>query len=200
MTDWLLLQMAVWGAPLLFVVNFLSCIAVPIPASLVMMTAGAFIATGDLMFAYVWPAALSGAIIGDQAGFMIGKHGGRRLQDVIHNDPKRSKLFKQAQELTDRHGGIGVFLTRWALSPLGPYANFAGGAVEMHRGKFTAWGSAGEIVWVTLYLSLGFIFSDQLATVAGYASDISGLLAAGGVTLVLGLWLRKRLSETKVGL
>lgn len=199
MTDWLLLQMALWGAPLLFVVNFLSCIAVPIPASMVMLTAGAFIATGDLVFGYVWAAAFIGAVLGDQAGFKIGQGGGNRLATFIAADPKRADLFNQAEKFTHKHGGLGIFLTRWALSPLGPYANFAAGAVAMHRGKFTIWGTAGEFVWVTMYLGLGYIFSNQLGTVASYASDISGLLAAGAVALGLGLWLRKRIVETRRG-
>jgi membrane protein DedA with SNARE-associated domain len=38
----------VWGGWLLFVATFLSCLALPVPSSLLMLGAGAFAASGDL--------------------------------------------------------------------------------------------------------------------------------------------------------
>lgn len=198
MTEWMASQLAVWGTPLLFIATFLSCLAVPVPTSLMMLTAGAFAAAGDLALMWIAISAYVGAILGDQTGFMVGRYGGPRLLAHLEKRPKRAALVKQARDLTDKHGGLGVFLSRWLFSPLGPYANLAGGLVGMSRLRFSLWGAAGEAVWVTLYIGLGYAFADQIAATAQLASDLSGLLAAAAVALGMGLWLRKLWRGTKI--
>lgn len=75
MTDTLLALVPEHGALVLFIATFLSCLAVPIPSSLLMLAAGAFVASGDLAALPVAVAALSGAILGDQVGYGIGHSG-----------------------------------------------------------------------------------------------------------------------------
>ncbi len=55
-----------WGSLIVGLANLLACMALPIPASLVMLAAGAFIATGDLQPATVWD--LVGAVGRRDAG------------------------------------------------------------------------------------------------------------------------------------
>jgi len=68
--------------------------------------------------------------------------------------------------------------------------NLVMGAARMNRANFTFWGVLGEVVWVTIYVGLGYAFGDQIETVASIAGNFSGVLAAGAVTLGLGFWLR----------
>lgn len=48
MSDTLLQLLATYGAPLLALTTFASCLALPVPSSLMMLAAGAFVASGDL--------------------------------------------------------------------------------------------------------------------------------------------------------
>ncbi|QDC09357.1 DedA family protein [Oceanicola sp. D3] len=189
MTDWLFELLAAYGVPVLALTTFASCLALPVPASLAMLTAGAFVATGDLALAPVAGSAFAGALLGDQAGYALGKRGGTWLDTSLAQRPKRERLFTRARDFTQRRGGPGIFLTRWLFSPLGPYANLAAGAGRLNWLKFTLWGAAGEAAWVGLYVGLGLTFSDDLALGAQVASQGLGFLAALGVTVFLGLWL-----------
>lgn len=56
----------------LALVSFLSCLALPVPASVVMLAAGALASAGDLALAPVALGALAGAVPGDQAGIFWG--------------------------------------------------------------------------------------------------------------------------------
>lgn len=47
----------------------------------------------------------------------------------------------------------------------------------------------GEIVWVSGYVGLGFMFGDNLTLIASLLGNASGLLTALAVTIALGLWL-----------
>lgn len=190
MNDLLLSLVADYGGLLLFTVTFLSCLAVPVPSSLLMLTGGGFVASGDLTLVTALGAAYFGAVLGDQVGFQIGRRTGPLIEARLADAPKRAALHKKAGILTDRHGGIGVFLSRWLFSPLGPYVNFAGGATGLNWLRFTLWGSIGELVWVMLYVGLGYGFADRITELADILNNASGFLAAGLVTIGLGYWLR----------
>lgn len=198
MTDTLFLLVANYGAAILFVVTFLSCLAVPVPASLMMLTGGTFAASGDLALSTTSLAAYAGALGGDQLGYLIGRRGAGALDRWTAVQPARAALFDKARALTGRWGGAGIFFTRWLISPLGPYVNLAGGAAGLGWIRFTAWGAAGEAVWVVLYIGLGYGFASNIDAVAQIAGDASGLIAGGVVTIGLGLWLRATLMSHKI--
>ena len=81
MTDWLLALVPQYGVWLLAVCTFLSCLALPVPASILMLAAGGFVAAGDLSLTGSVAAALAGAVAGDQAGYFGGRWGGSGLLD-----------------------------------------------------------------------------------------------------------------------
>lgn len=191
MTDQILALVPTYGLPLLAVIIFLSCLALPVPSSLVMLTSGAIIGAGELPLVATFLTALVAAVAGDQAGYVIGRKGGAPLLDRLASTDDRRALLNKASDWIDARGGPGVFFSRWLVSPLGPYVNFIGGATGLSWVRFTAWGAMGETVWVGLYVGLGLAFSDNISAVAELASDFSGMLAGGLVTFLLGWQIRR---------
>lgn len=189
MNDWIFELIVQYGAPLVGLVTFASCVALPVPASLVMLAAGAFASAGDMSFAALWLWAFIGAILGDQLGFRLGARLSGPITAALAQRPKRRALFIRAQRYILAHGTSGIFLTRWLFSPLGPYANFAAGASGLAWPRFTAAAALGEALWVSGYLALGLIFAKNLAMATDLASQFIGLLAALGAALFLGRWL-----------
>jgi len=186
MTDAILALLLDYGAWLVAATTFLSCLAIPMPASLMMLAGGAFAAGGDLSLGLILGAAFGGAVAGDQTGYAIGRKAADYAQRLRGQPGKRAALLERARQLLGDRGGLGVFLSRWLFSPLGPYVNFIAGAAGLGWTSFTLWGAAGEAVWASLYTGLGYAFGDQIEMVADLASNISGLLAAGLAALVLG--------------
>ena len=190
MMDALFVFVANYGSGALFAVTFLSCLAVPVPASLMMLTGGAFAASGDLVLTTACLSAYAGALAGDQTGYLIGRSCAGLLERWAAARRSRAFLLGRARTSIDAWGGIGVFLSRWFVSPLGPYVNFAGGAGRMHWARFSAWGAAGEAMWVGLYVGLGYAFAESLPAIAEFAADFNGVIAGGVVAVGLWLWLR----------
>ncbi len=186
MTDWLLGLVPQYGLALLAMATFSSCLALPIPASILMIAAGGFVASGDLSLSGSTGAALAGALIGDQAGYFGGRWGGSHL---IGRLGSRAEPIARATALIATRGGIAVFLSRWLISALGPYVNLAAGAAGLPWLRFTLWGLIGEAVWVAVYVGAGFAFSGNLAAASGMAFDLLGILGAGAVAVGLGWWL-----------
>lgn len=175
-----------WGAPALALATFLSCLAVPVPTSMMMLAAGAFIASGDLTFGPVLAAAFFGALLGDQAGFGIGRTTGGMLTDWLRRSPARTKLLAQAEGFMAQRGALAVFLSRWLFSPLGPYVNLLTGAAGMRWTIFTLMSAAGELVWVAVYVGLGFLFYENLGALAAILSDSVGLVTSATIMLLTG--------------
>lgn len=195
LADSALLLLPQWGAGLVGLATFLACLALPVPASLLMLAAGALVAAGDLGLLAVLGSAFGGAVTADQLGYRIGRRIGRRAGRLIAGAPsRRARLLADAsQRLRDR-GTTTVFLTRWLFSPLGPWVNFAAGAAGHGLGRFTLASAAGEAIWVGAYVTLGLVLGANLQAAAGLADDIGALLMAGTVAgfLALRLWRRAR--------
>ncbi|MCK0143539.1 VTT domain-containing protein [Aliiroseovarius sp. F20344] len=179
-----------YGPWVVFASAFLSCLALPIPTSLMMLAGGAFAAAGDLALLNVVSAAFAGAVIGDQTGFAIGRIGGAPALEKITQTPARKAVLSKAHSLVERRGGIGVFLSTWAVAPLGPWVNFAAGATGLGWVRFAIWDVLGEVVWVTLYVGLGFMFASRIESLASLMGNLAGLLAALAVAAGAVLWIR----------
>ncbi|NML72718.1 DedA family protein [Rhizobium sp. S-51] len=186
MTEQLLALLPLYGLPLLAAVTALSCLGLPLPASIVMMLMGAFAAAGDFNLAGVFSTALAAAVLGDQAGFLIGRFGGSAVIRRLSGTPARKAALARAEERIASRGAIAVFLTRWVLAPLGPYVNLIAGATAYPWHRFTVFGVAGEVFWVGGYTGLGVTFSDNIMEIAEIAGSLSGFLAAAAIAALLG--------------
>lgn len=189
MTEWVFAQVPNYGPWIIFLATFLSCLAIPIPSSLIMLAGGAFAASGDLSFGTICAAAWAGAVLGDQAGYRLGAKGGQWVQRTSSRSAKAVQTIAAARAFMDRTGFWSVFLSRWLFSPLGPYINFLSGASRLDWRRFTLGSLTGEAIWVAAYVGMGAAFSGQITQVAELASDTVGLLAAAAVTALLGVQL-----------
>ncbi len=189
MTDWLLALVPQYGLWLLAATTFLSCLALPFPASILMLTAGGFVAAGDLALLPTFAAAGGGAIAGDQLGYWAGRGFGTRLLTHLRRDPGRDRLLAKALAIMDRRGTGAVFLTRWLFSPLGPWVNLTAGSTGYAWPRFTTAGVAGEAVWAGLYVGAGYAFAGNVEAASQMLGSVLGMVAGASAALILGYWL-----------
>ena len=198
MSEIILALVVDYGVPIVFCVTFLSCLAVPVPSSVLMLAAGAFAATGDLSLAAVGFAALSGAILGDNTGYWAARHLGKHAEDWLLADPKRLALRDRCVAVLDKRGGPALFFTCWLIAPLGPSMNYVCGITRFHWPRFIVWGIAGEIMWVSIYVGLGFTFADSLTTIASILSNASGFITSFALLIGLGWWLLRATKARRI--
>lgn len=197
MTELLFALVSAYGTLVIAATTFLSCLAVPIPSSFVMLAGGAFVASGDLALGAVLASAFGGAVLGDQTGYRAGRYGGARLEDRIARHPARAAVLARARSTVERWGGIGVFFSTWLVAPLGPWVNLIAGATGMSALRFTIWDAVGEAVWVAIYVGFGYAFAANIETLAGILGNAVGALSAGLVTIGLGTLLLRAARKTK---
>ena len=189
MTAWLLALVPQYGLWLLAATTFLSCLALPFPASILMLTAGGFAAAGDLVLWQAFLAAALGGIVGDQLGYWAGRGFGAAFLARLRKDAARDKLLARADALMDRRGGLAVFFSRWLVSPLGPWVNLVAGSTGYGWPRFTLAAVAGEVVWAGLYVGTGYGFAGNVEAASEMLGSALGMVAGAGAVLVLGTWL-----------
>jgi membrane protein DedA with SNARE-associated domain len=191
--------LARYGTPFLGLATFASCLIVPLPASVIMITAGGLAASGLLPPTAVFFWAFLGAILGDQSGYFLGARVAHPLERFAARRARTAALWARAHDMLDRFGGPGVFLSRWLLSPLGPYVNFICGAADMTWGRFTVFAVPGKAVWVLIYVGLGFGVIGNLDWLAAALPGTVGLVSIiAGACIVFAGWRIWRRRKTRV--
>lgn len=189
MTAWVLALVPQYGLWLIFATTFLSCLALPFPASIVMLAAGGFAAAGDLHLWQAFLAAAAGGIAGDQVGYWAGRGFGAPFLARLEKDPGREKLLARAHDLMERRGASAIFFSRWLVSPLGPWVNLVAGSTGFGWRRFSVVGVAGEAVWAGLYVGAGYVFAGNIQAASDTIGSALGMVAGAGAVVILGYWL-----------
>src|SRR3954467_7051699 len=81
MPPWLLDLFARYGYAVVFGGVFLENTGLPVPGETALLAGAALAHNGQLSLRWVIGTAIAGAILGDNLGFYIGRHGGRQLAE-----------------------------------------------------------------------------------------------------------------------
>ena len=112
-------------------------------------------------------------MLGDHVGYSAGRWGSDRLVAQLTRWGGGAARIEQAERAARRWGGMGVFLSRWLLSPIGPIVNLTSGVARYPLLAFFCFDVVGEIVWVVLYVTLGRYFSDQVQSLSSAIGNFS---------------------------
>ncbi len=159
---------------------------------MLVLAAGAFAATGDLILWQVIAAIWAAYVIGDQLAFHLARRAGPPLVTRIRGVRRVASTVDRAESLLQRRGGLAVFLSHTVLSPTGPYVSYICGATGVGWAAFTLSAVLGAVVWTSAYVALGYIFATELEYMADVVTDVVGIVAALAVMVLCGIWLHRR--------
>ena len=185
-TDQVLAALLVYGLPVLFGVILICSVGVPFPISLMLVAAGSFVEQGDMKLWQVIAVASVAAVLGDQIAYGLSRWGGRRLINRLSRKIGGEAKIKQAEALTKRWSGAGIFLSRWLITALGPWVNVASGIAAYPWRRFLLWDVLGEVLWVILYVGIGYAFSNRVQAIAEILGNLAWVIAGLIVTVILG--------------
>lgn len=197
-SEQLLTDLALYGMPVLFGVTVISCAGVPLPTSLLLIAAGSFADHGEMNGTAVIAVASLGAVLGDQIGYAVGRWGDRALADRISHWVGGEDRLTQAEAHARKWGGWGIFLTRWLITPLGPFINLASGFASYPWHRFLLWDVVGEVLWVALYVGLGEIFSHRVQALSSVLGDLTWAVLAFIAAVALAWKLLRSLKSAQL--
>jgi membrane protein DedA with SNARE-associated domain len=187
-----------YGYYAVFVFIALESLGIPLPGETTLIAAAIYAgSTHHLNIGAVFLVAASAAILGDNAGYWIGRSGGQRLAHrygrFVHLDATKLKIGRY---LFDRHGGKVVFFGRF-VTVLRTYASFLAGLNLMRWPRFTAFNAAGGVAWSAVY-AFGAFGLGAAATGFGQTITLVGLAVSGALTvatIVLARYWMRRLEQ-----
>ena len=186
-TDFLLTSLLNHGALVLGSTLFLAALGVPLPATMLVVAAGAFSKQGVISLQVAAGVAVVAAVAGDGCSYLLGRLMGVRLTSRW----KGSKAWQSADQQFERWGIWSVFLSRFLFTPLALPVNLMAGSTQFPWHRFLLAVMVGEAIWVLLYGGLGLLFADSWEALSQMASDLSGVLV-GLLLLVVGVYALAR--------
>lgn len=192
MTDTLLGLIPDYGLFVVFLSVFLGCLALPLPASLLVLAAGGFAAAGDLVLWHVLGVAWLAFCLGDQVAFSIARRVAPALQSAGKRFAKVGRLLDRSTDLLAHRGAWAVLLSHTLLSPTCAYVTYLCGAGRMPRRSFTAYALFGAAIWTSAYVGLGYVFADQLSQTSDLLNNAIGLIISLVVIGVSAAWLTRK--------
>jgi membrane protein DedA with SNARE-associated domain len=189
-----------WALVLLFLLIGIESAGVPLPGETALVASGVLASQGKLDIVAVIAVASLAAIVGDNAGYWIGRKGGRRLLErwsIVSRHAQ--KVLPRAERIFAKHGGKTVFFGRF-IAILRITAAWMAGISHMPWWRFLLFNAAGGILWAT---AVGLVAYFAGAAAAD-AIQTYGLLAGGGILVItvavaLGLrwWERRMLAKAE---
>jgi membrane protein DedA with SNARE-associated domain len=146
-----------WGYGVIFVGMLLENAGLPLPGETVTLLGGYAAGSGQMQVLGVIGAAASGAILGDNIGYWVGRRAGwpllLRVGGLLRQSPEQ---MERLRERFLRHAGTSVLLGRF-VAVLRVIAGPMAGAVGMPYRRFLVFNAAGACLWAITMVSLAWL-------------------------------------------
>jgi membrane protein DedA with SNARE-associated domain len=185
-----------YGYIAIFLIITLESAGLPLPGETVLLTSAAYAgSTGNINITIVVAIAATAAILGDNAGYWVGRRWGLplllRKGHLIGLDHGRLKL---GQYLFRRHGGKIVFFGRFTAM-LRAYAAVLAGVNKLDSRRFMAFNALGGVAWASIMGFGAYLCGRSIENVMGPVGlALLALVLLGAVAL----WLFMRRHEARL--
>jgi membrane protein DedA with SNARE-associated domain len=197
-TELFLSNIANYGVFVLGLAMFLASSGLPLPATPLVIAAGALVRQGMVNGWAAFSFILIGIVAGDIFSYWLGRTGGDWVERRI--PASRQTLMNKARLWFSRNGSLSVFLTRSIFTSLDVPVNLVAGGSDFQFRRFLVWALAGRATWLVLFGVLGYAMGSQWERVGALTGDLMVWL---GLAVVMGLGgffvLRWRGRLTRVG-
>jgi membrane protein DedA with SNARE-associated domain/rhodanese-related sulfurtransferase len=186
-----------YGYLLLFAWVLVEQLGIPLPATPVLLAAGALSVDAHLSFPLALLASLAGSLVADSVWFLIGRRYGHhvlRIMCKLSMEP--TTCVRRTQDSFGRRRNVTLMIAKFVpgLSTLAPPV---AGQNGMDFGEFLLFDGIGALLWVGAMLAAGRFFGDLLKRnlyLLNWAGQFSGaLLILGIASFFLARVLRRRM-------
>jgi membrane protein DedA with SNARE-associated domain len=193
--DWI--SGSAWSYAFVFLFAVLDAFFPVVPSESLVIVAGTLAGAGDLNVVLVILAAASGAVVGDNISYGIGKWVGKRTVRRLFRHEKAHRSFDWAEAQLEQRGSYIILIARFI--PFGRTAvTFTAGYTEglpWHR--FIRYDIVAGLIWGTYATMLGYLGGKQFEE-QPWKGVLLGLAIAFAVAFGVE-WIRKRRERRRAG-
>jgi len=189
-----------YGYLLLFAWVLVEQLGIPLPATPVLLAAGALSASGPINFFIALAIGAVAALIADTVWFLVGRsHGQRILRLLCKLSLEPTTCVRRTQDSFGRRRGALLMFAKF-VPGLGILAPPVAGQNGMGIGSFLFFDGIGAMLWAGALLAAGRFFGDLLKRNAGllhWAGRFSGALLLLGIVAFFLVRLYRRRAVLK---
>ncbi len=184
MSDWysyLLTWVISYGPPVIGAVLLLGGIGLPVPASLLVIAAGAFSQQGMIDPISSALVGFIAVVCGDAICYWIGK----KAVGVVSPRFVSANNLQFAGRQFARFGGGLIIASRSILSSVAVPTNLTAGSSAYPFTRYLLYDMIGEIIWILGYGSLGYVFGTAWEDISDFITNTGGFLGMLVITGIL---------------
>jgi len=174
----------VYGYLLLFVWVLVEQLGIPLPATPVLLSAGALSAEHELSFLASFASALGAALLADTVWFLVGRRYGHLVMRLLCKLSLEPTTCLRKTEDSYGRSGTKVLLFAKFIPGIATLAPPVAGRSGMSFVRFLIFDGIGGALWVGALLGGGFCFGDLLEhdpTLLDRVGHFSGILLGLGI-------------------
>lgn len=176
-----------WGYWIIFIAAMLEAtplFGLLIPGQTIVVLGGFFVRIGILKTGDVIVVSALGAIIGDFAGYLLGrKYGYSFITQYGRYFFFKKEHFDKVQLLMNQHSGKTLIIGRFN-SLTRAFAPFVAGSSHVWPVKFLFYDILGGVVWALCFVTLGIIFGESYKVASRYVGEFIVIAIAVSILLI----------------
>lgn len=186
MLNLFLSYLLIYKYAILFLVVFLTSLGLPLPATALIVAAGAFAAQGYFDFWSILACVFVASVLGDLSGYFVSLRYGRViLMRIGFGRILSSSNFLALEKIFRNRSITAIFYSRFLLTHLGPSINLLSGLSRITPRKFITYDILGEILYAFIFTSLGYVFANQWEMISSISQDVITILVLIVLLLIL---------------
>jgi membrane-associated protein len=147
-----------------------------LPGDSLLFTVGILSATGLLNIWIIYPSLFIAVIAGDSSNYWIGHHLGPKIFKRKNSGMFNRTYLDKTERFYEKHGGKTIIMARF-LPVLRTFTPFVAGAGRMHYVTFLTYNVLGAFIWVTFFVSVGYIFGGSKIVKENIELAVAGVIA-----------------------
>jgi membrane protein DedA with SNARE-associated domain len=172
-----------WVYALIVAIAALDAVFPLVPSEATVIAAGALAGAGELAFGAVVLAGAAGAVLGDNAAYLLGRAGQGRLVGRLLRSPKWEERIGRAEAVLTQQAGLIIVVARFI--PGGRTATMlSAGLIGLSWRRFFVYDVVACVFWAAYASVIGVIGGKAFAD-----RPLHGLLLAFGLAAALTLMI-----------
>jgi membrane protein DedA with SNARE-associated domain len=186
-----------YGYLLLFAWVLVEQLGIPLPATPVLLAAGALSAEGQISFSLALLAGIAASLVADSSWFLVGRRYGHHVLRILCKlSLEPTTCVRKTQDSFGRRRGVTLMIAKF-VPGLATLAPPVAGENGMSFAAFLFFDGVGAALWIGVLLAAGRFFGDLLkrnTSLLDWTGRFSGALLLLGIVLFFaGRVLRRRM-------
>jgi membrane protein DedA with SNARE-associated domain len=182
------------GLSIVFAAVWLRQSGLPLPASPILVIAGALVADGTISVLALALAVVAASLLGDTPWYLAGRrYGYRVLRTLCRMALEPDSCVKQTESIFSRWGAASLMVAKY-IPGFSTVAPPLAGAMRLAWWRFVAYSAVAALLWAALPVAGGAFFRREVEWLLGELEAL-GTGAIVVLAFVLGLYVAAKAAE-----